>query len=150
MSVTYEPMKQKHLPAVAALQQSWEAEGSVYGLLADSETDIAGQLSPYCWVALDEGAVVGFVLATAHEGNEACVFPKGACYVEVDALYICPAYRSQGLGRQLLALCEQRAQGDGVQYFRLMSASKDAEAIRRFYTGNGYKVWSTEFFKERS
>ena len=75
------------------------------------------------------------------------VFPKGADFLQVNDLYVSPAYRSNHIGEKLLSLVEEKATENNIEHFYLSSATKDAEAVRRFYQRNGYRIWTTVFFK---
>ena len=56
-------------------------------------------------------------------------------------------YRNNSIGEKLLTIVEEKATGNGIQHFYISSATKDAEAVRRFYQRNGYQIWTTVFFK---
>jgi 8-oxo-dGTP diphosphatase len=62
-------------------------------------------------------------------------------------LYVQKEYRSLGIASKLLELCEQKAMQDGIIHYFVSSATKDAEAVRKFYVDNGYSIWTTHFFK---
>ena len=145
--MTYELMKTEHLPAVEKLQQDWFAENITYGFVAGTARQIADAMTPYCLVAKDGGRVVGFIMAEVKHGNEFCIFPNGADFLEIFDLYVAKEYRSKGVGKELLLRCENIARESGINYVHLSSATKDGEAVRKFYTGNDYTVWTTSFFK---
>ena len=145
--MTYEIMKTEHLEEVEKLQQEWASENITYGLVAGTLQQISDALTPYCFVLKDDQKIIGYLMAEIRQDNTYCVFPEGAGYIEVFDLYIAKAYRSRGFGKELLCLCEKEAHKNGIKYMLLSSATKDAEAIRNFYTSNDYTVWTTQFFK---
>ncbi|MCL2194982.1 MAG: GNAT family N-acetyltransferase [Oscillospiraceae bacterium] len=145
--MTCEPMQTEHLNDIAQLQQEWAAEHITYGFVAGTPEQIAVDLSPYCYVLKDAQRVIGYLMAEVRHDNEFCVFPQGVDFVEVLDLFISKDYRSRGLGKVLLGQCEADARQNGLQHMLLSSATKDAEAVRHFYTSNDYTIWTTQFFK---
>ena len=75
------------------------------------------------------------------------VFPLNTEHLQVNDLYIAPAYRSKSIGAELLRMVEEKAKKNGIEHIFLSSATIDAEAVRRFYEKNGFKIWTTTFFK---
>ena len=75
------------------------------------------------------------------------VFTMDAKYLQVYDLYIAPAYRSKSIGAELLTIVEEKAKKNGVEHIFLSSATIDAESVRRFYEKNGFKIWTTTFYK---
>ena len=87
-------------------------------------------------------------MAEIRNDNEFCIFPDGVSYLEINDLYVVKEYRSHGIGKELLNCCEKIARENGIEYIFLLSATKDAEAVRKFYTNNGFTIWTTNFFKK--
>ena len=146
--MVYETMNKKHLPEIQRLQREWFDEDITYGHVAGTIDQIEEMLTEYCLIARNGNAIIGYIMAEVRHGGEFCVFPKGAGNMEITDLYVGKGYRSRGIGRELIRRCEEMARRDGINHFSLSSATKDAEAVRRFYTDNGYAVWTTHFFKE--
>ena len=140
-------MKEEHSEDVEKLQQEWASEDITYGLVAGTAQQIAEALTPYCFVLKYEQKTIGYLMADIREESDFCIFPKGADFIEVYDLYIAKAYRSCGFGKELLYQCEEEARKNGIKYVLLSSATKDAEAVRNFYTNNDYTIWTTQFFK---
>jgi 8-oxo-dGTP diphosphatase len=65
----------------------------------------------------------------------------------VSDVFVLYGYRHKNIGTELLRLVETQAKANGIQNISLTSASKDSEAIRRFYQRNGYDIWTTHFYK---
>jgi len=147
--INYELMRKEHLKAIEKLQQEWVTENITYGVAAGTIPQLEELLTPYCFVAKDEqtGEIIGYLMAEVQKDNEFCVFPTGESYIEVYDLFITKKYRSSGLGKELLQLCEEKASENGIKHILLSSATKDAEAVRNFYTNNNYTIWTTQFFK---
>ena len=81
---------------------------------------------------------VTFVTARVDGTPVAC----GACvdegdYVEVKRMYVLPACRGLGLGKQLLEALEQYVRGRGARLIRLETGTAQAEALE-LYERSGY------------
>jgi ribosomal protein S18 acetylase RimI-like enzyme len=72
------------------------------------------------WVALDDGAVVGFVALDRDR---------------IDHLYVIPEATGLGLGRELLALAK-RERPDGLRLYAFQANT----GARRFYERHGFEV----------
>jgi putative acetyltransferase len=60
-------------------------------------------------------------------------------YAEIKRMYVAPAARGQGLGRQVLSALEQRARAAGVRLAALETGRDQAEAVR-LYERSGYAL----------
>lgn len=150
MSVTYKQFENCYVKAIANLQKQWESEAITYGFIADSDDDILAYNRDYFYIALDGENVIGYVAGEVKvndKDNYMNVFNMDAKYLQVYDLYIAPAYRSKSIGAELLTIVEEKAKKNGVEYIFLSSATIDAEAVRRFYEKNGFKIWTTTFYK---
>jgi putative acetyltransferase len=82
---------------------------------------------------------VRFFVARRHGEAPACgalVLESG--YGEVKRMFVAPAARGQGLGRQVLACIEARAAGEGLALLRLETGIRQAEALS-LYRASGYR-----------
>lgn len=150
MSVTYKQFENCYVKAIANLQKQWESEAITYGFIADSDDDILAYNRDYYYIALDGENVIGYVAGEVKvndKDNYMNVFTMDAKYLQVYDLYIAPAYRSKSIGAELLTIVEEKAKKNGVEHIFLSSATIDAEAVRRFYEKNGFKIWTTTFYK---
>ena len=148
-SISYQPFNTSHTNGVLKLSQEWFRENITFGIMPDTAEDVAAYQNEYFHVALDGENVVGYITAEIIEGNEYNVFPRGANYLRVNDLYIAKEYRSRGIGEKLLSIVEQAADENKVQHIYISSATKDADAVRRFYQRNGYGIWTTVFYKRK-
>ena len=150
MSITYKQFENCYAKAVSNLQKQWESEAITYGFIADGEDDILAYNRDYFYVALDDETVVGYVtgeVKTNGKDNYMNVFLANTKYLRVNDLYIAPDYRNKNIGAELLNVVEQKAKNNRVKHIFLSSATMDAESVRRFYEKNGFKIWTTTFFK---
>ena len=147
--ITYRPYITAHLDGILRLSQDWFHENITFGVVPDAAEDVASYENEYFHVALDGECVVAYITAEIIEENEYNIFPHGARYLRVNNLYVDMDYRGRGIGEELLALAEQKADENNVQHIFISSATKDADAVRKFYQGKGYAVWATSFYKRK-
>ena len=150
MSVTYKQFENCYVKDIANLQKQWESEAITYGFIADSDDDILAYNRDYFYIALDGENVIGYVTGEAKandKDNYMNVFPMNAKYLQVNDLYIAPTYRSKSIGAKLITIVEEKSKANGIEHIFLSSATIDSEAVRRFYEKNGFKIWTTMFFK---
>ena len=150
MSITYKRFENCYVKTIANLQKQWESEAITYGFIADSDDDILAYNRDYFYIALDGENVIGYVAGEVKvndKDNYMNVFTMDAKYLQVYDLYIAPAYRSKSIGAELLTIVEEKAKKNGVEHIFLSSATIDAEVVRRFYEKNGFKIWTTTFYK---
>ena len=150
MSVTFKQFESRYAKAVANLQKQWESEAITHGFSADSEDDILAYNKDYFYIVLDGETVVGYLTGEVRindKDNYMNVFPIDAKYLQVYDLYIAPAYRSKSIGAELITIVEEKSKTNDVEHIFLSSATIDAEYVRRFYVKNGFKIWTTTFFK---
>lgn len=150
MNITYKQFENCYVKAIANLQKQWESEAITYGFIADSDDDILAYNRDYFYIALDGENVIGYVTGEVKvndKDNYMNVFPLNTEYLQVNDLYIVPTYRSKSIGAEFLTIVEEKSKANGVEHIFLSSATIDAEAVRRFYEKNGFKIWTTMFFK---
>ena len=147
--ISYQPFNTSHTNGVLKLSQEWFRENITFGIIPDTAEDIASYKNEYFHVALNGEDVVGYITAEIINGNEYNLFPRGASYLRVNDLYIAKEYRSRGIGEKLLSIVEKKADENKVQHIYVSSATKDADAVRRFYQRNEYGIWTTIFYKRR-
>ena len=147
--IIYKKCEEIHFPNVLQLQHEWFNENITFGIVPDTAEDIAGYQNDYFYVALNGESVIGYVTAEIIKDNEYNVFPNGASYLRVNDLYTAGEHRNCGVGEELLNLVEQEAFKNGIQHILISSATKDADAVRRFYLRNGYDIWTTTFYKRK-
>ena len=67
--------------------------------------------------------------------------------VEVENIYVIPAYRNRHVGGDLLAKLLAVAEQDGIKGFFVNTVTKDMDRILKFYRSYGFKPWYVELFK---
>jgi len=147
MNIIIKQFTSEYADAVLKLQQEWMYENITYGFAADTKESILSLPSDYFYIALDSDIVVGYLTAEVIKDNEYNIFPAGADFLQVNDLYVKADLRNNHIGENLLKAVEEAAEKNGIFHILISSATKDADAVRRFYTRNGYNIWTTCFFK---
>ncbi len=147
MNITCKQFTREYTYTVLELQHTWVYENITYGVVNETEEDILGYINDYFYIAVEGEKVIGYITAEVVGNNEYNLFPRGADFLRVNDLYIRKEYRGNKIGEKLLALVEKKAYENGLKHIFITSATKDADAIREFYTRNGYDIWTTMFFK---
>lgn len=90
-------------------------------------------------IAEDEGKPVGW--AFAHDQNaELFVVAPERCHGYLAEIFLMPQARGKGLGRALIAACEDWARGRGHKLLTIGVLAKNPGAIRA-YEGTGYEPY---------
>lgn len=135
------------LRQLLALSNAWAAEDSCYGYVANSAADFAKER---IFAALEGTAIVGYLCGHVSAAkNIQSIIKDGVSFFSVEELYVAPAERSRGIGAALFGFAEARLAAQGLRYLLLTTATKDHDAIRRFYVERaGMTPWSMTLFKE--
>ncbi|HOF89834.1 MAG TPA: GNAT family N-acetyltransferase [Armatimonadota bacterium] len=134
-------------PGISLMQQTWEQEQITHGQTATDMAGLRDQLNEYFLVAELEGQLVGMVAASVHVSEGMAVIPAGERYLAINDLYVCSAWRAQGIGRRLLDAVLARAEAQGLQYQLVYSATKDLRRIMRFYESCGFESWYVQLYR---
>ncbi len=145
--VVIQPFRESYLHQVMELQEEIAAESIIYGFGCDSAKDILTVDSCFFFLAFVKGKLAGCVCGEVMENNRLNVFPGGVSYLQINDLLVRKAYRSRGIGTLLLKAMEEAAYDKGLKNIFVSSASKNCDGARRFYTENGYGVWTTIYAK---
>ncbi len=146
MELSIRVCQREDIERVIALQQRWETEAITYGYVADTAEELAGKLAHYYYVADVASELVGFIAGTRHVSEGLAVIPAGQRYVEIDDLYVLPEYRNARIGTQLLNTVLHEARHQGIERFLLYSATKDIDAVTRFYRKHHFQHWNVNMF----
>ena len=118
----------------------WRIEGIIAEIVAAFEKS-ADTKRERCWIAERDGEIVGAVFLAKDDETTG----------RLRLLYVEPAVRGQGLGRQLVALCIAFAREAGYTKLRLWTHTV-LESARRIYRAQGFRLveshYHTEFGKE--
>ena len=98
------------------------------------------ELNGIMLIAEEDGAAVGW--AFAHdETNELFVVEADRDHGFIAELFVVPEARGKGLGRALIAACEDWARGRGHNLLLIGVLAKNARALRA-YEGAGYSPYN--------
>ena len=124
------------------LSAAWEAENSCHGYRKNAKEDISGNR---VWLAEEDGAIIGYLLGHMEKAKKfSTIMPADTPYFEIEELYVVPAYRCRGVGKELFFQAEKQAKEDGEASFLMLStATKNWKAILHFYLEEtGMEFWS--------
>ena len=127
------------------MSEDWEKENSCHGYRKNEKSDIDGNR---IFLAYDGDAVIGYLFGYAEKSKESSsIMPDGTPCFEIEELYVCPEYRSQGIGRKLFDYVENTVRGE-VDYLMLSTATKNWKAILHFYLDElDMNFWNARLFK---
>lgn len=94
-----------------------------------------------------DSQVIGYITGSVHESNELAVIDKGEHYIEVDEVYVHPAYRNETIGHMLVDRLLQTAEEHGITRSIVYSASKQWRKIIGFYEKHGFKMWFVQMYR---
>jgi len=132
---------------VEALQRQWSEENCTYGNVPALRQQIADQVGQYFVVAESCGRIVGFAYGVVSRSSGLAVIHQGQQYLAVEDIYVVPACRSQGIGRQMLGQLIQVAESNGITGFLAYSATKNLAKVLDLYGGLGFKPWFVQLYR---
>ena len=145
VSITETELTPEVLDVLIGMSADWEAEQSCYGYRKNERSDIEGNR---IFLAKDGDETIGYLFGHVEKSQKATsIMPDGTPCFEIEELYVKPGYRSKGIGGMLFAYAERAVTGE-AEYIMLSTATKDREAIRRFYDRAGMNFWNARLFKK--
>lgn len=139
--------REEDLPEAAALFEAWQAEGSVWGLCAESAERLRERMGEFFFIARVDGKAAGFAIGKV-DRECFCIFPAGESYLEIEDVYVAEGFRSRGVGTALMQALIASAESKGIPRFHLYSASRKWERSVKFYERFGFKVWAFQMFRK--
>ena len=134
--------------ALIRLSEDWEAENSCHGYRKNEPADIEGNR---IFLAEEENEIIGYLFGHLEKSEKRTSFMEANTpYFEIEELYVVPAYRCRGVGKELFFQAEKQAKEDGEASFLMLStATKNWKAILHFYLEEtGMEFWSARLFKK--
>ncbi|WP_238403267.1 GNAT family N-acetyltransferase [Paenibacillus mesophilus] len=145
--VTVRKANETDLVQVAKLSELWVSENITYGLGANSEQLLRTYIGDYFWVAEADSQVIGYITGTVHVSNGLAVIEKGEHYLEVDEVYVHPAYRNENIGHMLVDRLLQTAEENRITRSIVYSATKQWQNIIGFYEKHGFTMWFVQMYR---
>lgn len=136
------------LGVIQWLQEQWANEDITYGFVPETEEQIRRQLGSYLLVAEVDGVVVGFISGSKQISDGIAVAPEGTAYLEIENLYVTPAFRQQQVGGKLLERLLAVAREEGARKVLVYSATKNVHRILAFYERHGFRSWYIQMFQD--
>lgn len=111
------------------LSKKWEEENCTWGIVANTENDLAEPV----FVAEENGVIVGYALGHYYTVEQKTSYiPIGAKCFMLDEIYVLPQYRNKGIGKELFKLVEKFA-NNTCEYLTLSTSTKNYKSILHFY-----------------
>lgn len=127
------------------LSRLWAEEDITFGLRPNQRED----LQEPCFVALDEGTIVGYIFGHYYEADKkTTVHDIGEKCFEVDELYVQKEYRSKGIGKRLFQAMESEVKGKAA-CITLVTATKDYRRMLKFYDEDAGMTFHDAFLCKR-
>ena len=132
------------IDSIISMQLDLASEGVIYGYVADMAKEWNERDLEWVYLSMNEGNAVGFIYCADRPYEGECIFPANSQILEIIELYVCPAFRHRGIGKQLLNTIISKANSQGYSHLRLYSAAKRFDDILTFYRDCGFTPWYLE------
>ena len=127
------------------LSKDWEKEDSCHGYRANTKDDIEGNR---IFLGEINGKIIAYLFGSNQSSKKSSVMPEGTKHFEVEEIYVCPSFRSMGIGSALFDYMEKRVKDD-AEYVLLSTATKNWKAIFHFYIDElNMSFWNARLYKK--
>ncbi len=129
MKYEYRQLDSKTVSQLIELSTKWLAENCTWGIIANTPEDLKEPL----FVAVDGDNIVGYILGHYYVVNSKTSYIEvgSKCFM-LDEIYVLPAYRNQGIGKELFKLMEDHVKST-CEYLTLSTSTKNYKSILHFY-----------------
>lgn len=111
------------------LSRLWVEEDCAYGIVINEAEDLRAPVA----VALDGDKIVGYCFGHSYiQEKKKSYMEAGERCFEVDELYVMPAHRGTGIGRELFQMIEREAKKT-CAYLTLATSTKNYKSILKLY-----------------
>ena len=133
------------LARLIELSKDWEKEDSCHGYRANTKDDIEGNR---IFLGEINGKIIAYLFGSNQSSKKSSVMPESTKYFEVEEIYVCPSFRSMGIGSALFDYMEKRVKDD-AEYVLLSTATKNWKAIFHFYIDElNMNFWNARLYKK--
>lgn len=139
MKIVETPLNEEIEKILIALSEDWEKEDCTYGYHKNAHSDLEGQR---IFLAYEEEEVIGYLFGErVIADQDTSFYKKDEPYFCVNEIYVKPAYRSKGIGKELFAYLKSHLTDE--KYIAVPTATKDYKRILHFYIEEiGLEFWS--------
>ncbi|MEM7345399.1 MAG: N-acetyltransferase [Chloroflexota bacterium] len=136
---------------IIQLDVEWEQEAITHGfdpMRREEYLAYLNQVPVYFLVAETFDEVVGYINGSIHINKDVAAFPEGETYLQVDNIYLKPAFRDKGLGSQLMKRLLTTAEQQGIKKYLVESVSTDMAKVINFYQSHDFTLSYVQLFRE--
>lgn len=129
MKFEFRHLDENTIEQLIALSKLWKEENCSYGMEVNTKEDLSEPLI----VALDENKIIGYIFGHFYTTeNKTSYIEIGQKCFSVDELYVLPEYRSNGIGKKLFRMLEEKVKEE-CSYMTLSTSTKNYQAILHLY-----------------
>ncbi len=144
------PATEDDIDPILLLDHQWEQEAVAQVFIPLGRDVFLAQLAQfpaYFFVAEDHGAIVGYINGSIHTGRDYFIIPAPEPYVEIENIYVAPAFRHHRVGGQLLDRLLDAAAQQHIHRFLVSTTSKEMDKMLTFYQARGFRLWYAQLVK---
>ena len=135
---------------ILQLDRQWDQENIAFEFIDVSREEFIADLErfqPYFLVATSDEEIVGYINGSVRLSQGVAVIPEQEQYLEIENIYVKPAYRNRQIGSKLMDRLLEVAAQNGIEKFVVATVSKDMDKVLNFYRRYGFKPWYVQLVK---
>ena len=135
---------------ILQLDRQWDQENIAFEFIDVSREEFIADLErfqPYFLVATSDEEIVGYINGSVRLSQGVAVIPEQEQYLEIENIYVKPAFRNRQIGSKLMDRLLEVAAQNGIEKFVVATVSKDMDKVLNFYRRYGFKLWYVQLVK---
>ena len=135
---------------ILQLDRQWDQENIAFEFIDVSREEFIADLErfqPYFLVATSDEEIVGYINGSVRLSQGVAVIPEQEQYLEIENIYVKPAFRNRQIGSKLMDRLLEVAAQNGIEKFVVATVSKDMDKVLNFYRRYGFKPWYVQLVK---
>ena len=135
---------------ILQLDRQWDQENIAFEFIDVSREEFIADLErfqPYFLVAASDEGIVGYINGSVRLSQGVAVIPEQEQYLEIENIYVKPAFRNRQIGSKLMDRLLEVAAQNGIEKFVVATVSKDMDKVLNFYRRYGFKPWYVQLVK---
>lgn len=128
------------------LSLEWQNEEISYGYRQNTIDDLKDKR---IFIVKEKEEIIAYLLGHQKiQATTTSILEKDSPFFEIDELYVSKAYRSQGIGKQLMTFVENKLKQENIHHLQLTTSTKKYQSILHFYIEEmGMEFWSARLYK---